>query len=86
MSMHLTLSTATPQGGAYHWNDSNTQKPVILSERSELRVPRSSEGRCGRGGIPTLGGPFDSAASEAAPLRVTCWRFLQEAEFIASQG
>ena len=70
-SQIVILSTATPPGGAYSWNDSNHKNPVILSERSELRVPRSSVRRCRNGDDLTLGGPFDYAASEAAPLRVT---------------
>jgi len=39
MAIGVTLSTATPPGGAYFWNDSNTRKPVILSERSESKNP-----------------------------------------------
>jgi len=35
----VILSTATPPGGAYSWNDSNHKKPVILSERSESKNP-----------------------------------------------
>ena len=29
---HVTLSPATPRGGAYSWKDGGIQKPVILSE------------------------------------------------------
>ena len=36
---HVILSTATPPGGAYHWNDSKPKIPVILSERSESKNP-----------------------------------------------
>ena len=39
ISCIVILSTATPPGGAYSWNDSNPTKPVILSERSESKNP-----------------------------------------------
>jgi protein TonB len=36
----VILSTATPPGGAYHWNDSNPSKPVILSEGGDYSQPK----------------------------------------------
>jgi len=128
-SQPVTLSTATPSGDAYSWNDGGIQKPVILSERGESknlpklsatpketrysdprgtlrlarrhslaqgdseffigsegvrrpsrRVPGGNEDRSSCGSSPNLGGSFDSATSEVAPLRMTGSRFSSEAE------
>jgi hypothetical protein len=70
----VILSTATPRGGACSWKDGGIKKPVILSEgvrRPSRRISRGLVGRCNNSSLPTLRRPFDSAASKAAPLRVT---------------